>query len=376
MQKELREADRRKNEFLAVLAHEVRNPLAAISSASRILERTSPSAQELKRFHQMIEHQVTHLARLVEDLLDISRITRGKIVLRLEIVELNDVVCEALAGIREQIEQKGHKLKTSLVQVPLLIHGDLVRLVQIITNLLDNAAKYTPAQGIIEISTKREDGFALARVRDSGVGISSEMLPKVFELFERIEPSFGVAPAGIGVGLALVRSLTSLHGGTIEVFSDGLGKGSEFVVRLPLASTPLITERGPEHTPSSMAISRRVVVVDDNKDVAEGLALLLRDCGADVRTAYGGLDGLSAIPNIRPDFAFINLSMPRIDGYELARRIRAMPGGQDIILTAITGWSDDEHRQHARESGFDSYFVKPISVDQLQSVLTAPRKRS
>ena len=201
------------------------------------------------------------------------------------------------------------------------------------------------------------------------------MLPKVFELFERIEPSFGVAPAGIGVGLALVRSLTSLHGGTIEVFSDGLGKGSEFVVRLPLASTPLITEIGPEHTPCSMATSRRVVVVDDNKDGAEGLAMLLRDCGADVRTAYGGLDGLSAIPNVRPDIAFINLSMPTIDGYELARRVRATPGGRDIILAAITGWSDDEHRQHARESGFDSYFVKPVSIDQLQSILTAPRKK-
>lgn len=375
MHKELREADRRKNEFLAVLAHEVRNPLAAISSASRILERASPSTEEMKRFHQMIEHQVTHLARLVEDLLDISRITRGKIVLRLELVELNDILREALAGSREQIDQKGHKLKMSLSEVPILVHGDHVRLVQIITNLLDNAAKYTPAQGTIEISTKREDGFALVSVRDSGVGIAAQMIPKVFELFERVEPELGVASAGIGVGLALVRSLTSLHGGTIEVVSDGVGKGSEFVVRLPLASTALVTEEESERIHSSIALSREVLVVDDNKDVAEGLAMLLRDCGADVRTACGGPEGLSAVTKFRPDIAFINLSMPTIDGYELARRIKAAPGGQDIILAAITGWSDDEHRQRARESGFDNYFVKPISIDQLQSLLTARRKK-
>jgi signal transduction histidine kinase/ActR/RegA family two-component response regulator len=370
----LRENDRRKDEFLATLAHELRNPLAPIRNAVYLLQKLDgddPVAKDRGRsLVTMMEKQVAHLIRLVDDLLEVSRITSGKIELRKQHVDLAAVIHQAIQTSEPLINAGRHKMSVSLSSKPLIVDGDLVRLTQVFANLLNNAAKYTLPEGHIEISTKRDGDEAVVSVRDSGIGISADTLPRVFDLFTQSSRALSHAQGGMGVGLALARSLVEMHGGRVEGRSGGIGHGSEFVVRLPLTITSSRGEEtGSEATVSSTAGSHRVLVVDDDRDVADTLVMLLQSMGADVRVAYGGAAALPAVAEFKPHFAFVDIGMPVMDGYETVRRIRMLPEGKDIVLAALSGWGRDEDRRRATEAGFDHHFVKPIDIDALENLL-------
>ncbi|HYA80697.1 MAG TPA: ATP-binding protein, partial [Methylocystis sp.] len=371
LQQALRDDDRRKNEFLAVLAHELRNPLQPISNALHALKRLKPDAPEVQRLLEMIGRQTEHLALLVNDLLDISRITRGNIELHPQLLDLNDVIRRASEANEPAIENKKHKVSASLSAKPVHVYGDPARLVQVFGNLISNAVKYTPEGGEIDISSMEKDGSAVVSVRDNGVGVSPDMLSQIFELFVQADQAPQAKPGGgIGVGLALARSLVTLHGGSIEAFSGGPGKGCEFVVRLPLSQVALPTPEGKhEKKPAPTALVKRALVVDDNADVADGFSMLLKTLGVDVRTVYGGPDALTALKEFKPDVAFVDIGMPGMDGYEVARAIRATPEGKKLFLIALSGWGGDEHRQRGREAGFDRHFVKPIDVAHVEGLL-------
>ncbi len=378
LQQALRDDDRRKNEFLAVLAHELRNPLAPMSNALQTLKRLKPEAPEAKDLLALIARQIEHLSRLVNDLLDISRITQEKIELRPERVNLNEIVLRALEANELAIKDKRHTVKTSLLSKPLSVYGDPVRLGQVLGNVISNAAKYTPEGGQIDIGSVQKDGNAVVSVRDNGIGVPRHMLSRIFELFiqadQGAQAKFG---GGIGVGLALARSLVSLHGGSIEAFSDGPGKGFEMVVRLPLSQADPSAQKVRAHEePPSAAVAKRALVVDDNADVADALAMLLKSFGADVRVAYRGAEALTNVKELKPDIAFIDLGMPGMDGYQVARAIRTTPEGKELILVALSGWGADEDRKRGLEAGFDRHVIKPIDVEELKGLLAEAAKRS
>ncbi len=359
---------RKKDEFLATLAHELRNPLAPIRSAVYVLKRMQgddpPSSEKAGSLISMVERQVDHLVRLVDDLLEVSRITTGKITLKKRLVNLSEIVEQALEISEPLIQSEQHELTVSLDDGELAVDGDPVRLAQVFANLINNAAKYTPRGGRIEVSLQRQQQTAVVSVRDNGMGILPGMLPQVFELFSQSYRARGRDQGGLGIGLALVRSLTELHGGRVEARSAGAGRGSEFIVRLPLAAARC--KRAEVETDSFRALdSRRVLVVDDDKDVADSLALLLQSLGAEARVAYNGAEALSSIAAFEPRFAFIDLGMPEMDGYETGRKIRSSPEGKDIILVALSGWGGERDRQRTLEAGFNFHFVKPISLETL-----------
>jgi signal transduction histidine kinase/ActR/RegA family two-component response regulator len=369
--KALQLADRKKDEFLATLAHELRNPLAPIRNAIYVLKRSSGAEQQsghTLRFISLMERQVDHLVRLVDDLLEISRISTGKIVLRKELVDLEAVIGQAIEISETLITSQQHQLSVDLGDQPLPVEGDPVRLVQILANLLNNAAKYTPTGGRIHISSRSEGDQVLIRVSDNGIGIVEEMLGSVFELFSQSHGgASGREQGGLGIGLALVRKLVEMHGGTVEVHSEGAGRGSEFAVRLPLA-----VRQNEQTTELELSISpQRVMVVDDNKDVADSFALLLETLGADVRVVYSGAEALALFPVFEPRLAFLDLSMPDMDGYEVARQLRAAPEGKGVVLVALSGWGADEDRRRAFEAGFDKHAVKPISLDALECMFAS-----
>lgn len=374
MEDALREADRRKDEFLATLAHELRNPLAPISNALHVLQRIG-APPETERFLAMIHRQVAHLVRLVDDLLEVSRISRGNIELRKECVDLSVVIGQAMETSQPLIQAGRHEISVSLHPEPLVVQGDPVRLSQIFANLLNNAAKYTPVGGRIWLNAERLDGEAIVRVRDTGAGISAEMLPRVFDLFTQADRHQEGAQAGLGIGLALVRSLVELHGGRVEARSAGLGEGSEFIVRLPLA---VGLASGGETAPCEARAPRsshRVLVIDDNQDVANSLAMLLETFDVEVRTAYGGPAGLDALASFKPDLVILDLGMPGMDGFEVARRIRERPEGRNLLLVALTGWGQAEDRGLTREAGFDLHLVKPAEMEALQELLVSLESR-
>lgn len=366
MEQALHEADQRKNEFLAVLAHELRNPLAPLRNALSVLDHSGKTPREAKLF-DMMERQLDHLVRLVDDLMEVSRINRGKIDLKKTVVSLSDVVRTAVETSTPSIDAKGHNLAMSLCDDVLIVEGDFVRLVQVFANLLNNAAKFTPEGGRIEIVATRVGAEAIVHVRDNGCGVREEMAPRIFELFA--QDSHGSKPRdGLGVGLALARSLVELHDGQIKLFSAGPGYGSEFTVRLPIAETHLAPDEV-ERVTTVESPSARVLVVDDNHDVADSLCILLEGFGLDVQVAYGGASALAAIDSFAPRLAFIDLGMPEMDGYETARRIRGSPGGGDIALIALSGWGREEDRLRSAEAGFDDHLIKPASVDALRACL-------
>jgi PAS domain S-box-containing protein len=369
----LKEADRRKDEFLATLAHELRNPLAPIRNSLAILRVSSNSDPATERIHEMLERQVAHLVRLVDDLLEISRITRGKIELRKERVELARIVHSALETSKPLLESAGHQLHLALPAQPVLLEADPVRLAQVLANLLNNAAKYTEEGGQIWLSARPEPGEIMISVRDSGLGIPADMLPKVFELFAQVDRTLKRAQGGLGIGLALVKSLVQMHGGRVEARSAGPGQGSEFIIRLPLAadqptSSPGRTEGNGQTSP--LLASRRVLVVDDNRDAADSLTLLLRLLGADVQVVYDGTAALEAIHTFRPRVVLLDLGMPGMDGYEVAQRLR-QEEGQGITLIALTGWGQEEDRRRSQAAGFDYHLVKPVNPEALQTLLSA-----
>jgi PAS domain S-box-containing protein len=365
----LREADRRKDEFLALLGHELRNPLAPISNALHVLKL--PQADEAMRDHarEVLERQIEHMVRLVDDLLDVSRIMRGKVELRREPIELATVVARAVETVQPVIDMEGHQLELSLSPEPLWVHGDLLRLAQVVANLLNNAAKYTEKGGRITLCTAREDGQAVVRVRDTGIGLAPDALPRIFDMFFQAARRTKDAHGGLGIGLSLVRGLVESHGGSVEAHSAGPGMGSEFVVRLPLDEGDGGENRQRQRLDERL-VSRRVLVVDDNTDAADSLGMLLRLLGQDVLVAYDGPTALAQAEINPPDVAFVDLGMPRMDGYELARLFRAHPALKDVVLVALTGWGQPEDRQRTKETGFDHHLVKPVEAEALRQLLS------
>jgi PAS domain S-box-containing protein len=377
IEEELRESDRRKDEFLATLAHELRNPLAPIRNSLNILRMTGAANPTTERLHEMMERQVNHLVRLVDDLLEISRISRGKIDLRKEQVELAAVIRSAVETSRPLLEAAHHQLAISLPSEPLALDADPVRLAQVFANLLNNAAKYTDEGGQIWLTAKVAKGSqespdgVVVSVRDTGVGIPADMLPRVFELFTQVDRSAGRAQGGLGIGLTLVRSLVQLHGGRVEARSEGLGQGSEFVVHLPLAKgSPADGARLADQPPALLS-PRRVLVVDDNRDAADSLGMLLKFVGADVQVVYDGAAALKTLDVYQPAVVLLDIGMPGMDGYEVARRIRQHPRGRDVLLIALTGWGQEEDRRRTHTAGFDHHLVKPADVNALQTLLAS-----
>jgi len=381
----LREADLRKDEFLAMLAHELRNPLAPIRNAVQIFRGVGPPVPELQWATEVIDRQVHQMTRLVDDLLDVSRITRGKIELRRERVELAAVVSSAVEASRPLIEKLGHELIVSLPPQPVQLDADPTRLAQVLSNLLNNAAKYTDNAGRIRLTAEVQNHHLLIRVKDSGIGIPAEMLPRVFEMFTQVDRSLERAEGGLGIGLTLVHRLVEMHGGTVEARSDGPGKGSEFIVCLPLGvdvndqepegrtdgRTEGRTEGRMDDERAVAAVTRRILVVDDNWDSAESLVMFLRMLGNDVHTAHDGLEAVEVAATFRPDVVLLDIGLPRLNGYEAARQIREKSGTGEIVLVAVTGWGQDEDRRRSREAGFDYHLTKPVDFDALQRLLAA-----
>jgi len=369
---EAREADRRKDIFLATLAHELRNPLAPIRSSVEVMKLKGIDDPELQWARDVIERQVHQMARLVDDLLDISRISRGKIQLHQETVELSEIVSRALETTRPLIEAQQHQIIVTLPAKTVFLTVDPTRLEQVLANLLNNAAKYTEPGGEIVLSAEVEGSEAVLRVRDTGIGISAELLPHVFDVFVQADDADPRAGGGLGIGLSLVRSLVQMHGGTITAHSEGKGQGSEFVVRLPLPAQPSASVAKPNSPATASNEEERfdVLIVDDNIDAAQSLAKLLQLQGHDVRVAHDGSHALELLAATQFDLAFLDLGLPRMSGFELARRIRTLPLRKHIRLVALTGWGQDEDRRKSHEAGFDVHLTKPIDAATLRQVLS------
>jgi PAS domain S-box-containing protein len=371
----LREADRRKNEFLSILAHELRNPLAPISNAIQILTLRGDDPALVAQTKEVMERQVHQLTRMVDDLLEVSRISRGKISLHTAPLDLAEVVATAVETSRPLVESHHHTLTVTLPRSPARVEADGARLAQVLSNLLNNAAKYTEDGGRIDLIVEQAQGEVVIRVRDNGIGIAPERLLSVFDIFEQIEGASDRSHGGLGIGLTLARRLVEMHGGRIEAHSAGLGKGSEFVTRLAALAEPAM-EPAPEPPegppmPSSNGSRRRVLVVDDNVDSAESLAVLLRLYGHDVRLAHDGEAALEEARSFRPDVMFLDIDLPKMDGYEVAQRLRLEPTMGGLTLVAMTGYGQEEERRRTREAGFHSHLVKPVDFDMLQELLSS-----
>ena len=366
-----READRRKDEFLAMLAHELRKPLAPIRSSLDVLRLAPPGSEAADKARTIIERQVKQLVRLVDDLLEVSRASRGKIDLAREALDLAGVVANAMETSRPAIEAARHKLSVTVPAEPLIVNGDPVRLGQVIANLLNNSAKYTDPGGKIAVSLRAEGREAVLEVRDNGIGIEADMLPIVFEMFTQLGRGMGRASGGLGIGLALAHKLVGLHGGRIEAASDGPGKGAVFTVRLPLVNS--VPRPAPAEPPPWAAIergrARRILLVDDNVDAAQALGMMLTSLGHDVQLAHDGHAALEAARGRRPDVALLDISMPGIDGNEVLRRLRQQPEFRAVRFIAITGLGRPEDIRRSKEAGFDEHLVKPVSPDVLRLVL-------
>jgi PAS domain S-box-containing protein len=372
----LKEADRRKDEFLATLAHELRNPMAPIRSGLQILRLTGSSNKPAEHIHGMLERQVNQLIRLVDDLLEISRITGGKIELRREPVDLAVALHNAVETSRALIDAGGHQLTISLSHELLMLHADPVRITQIIANLLNNAAKYTDHGGQIWLTARREGSEAVVSVRDNGMGIPRSMLSQIFDMFTQAERTYGRAHGGLGIGLTLVRTLAEMHGGSVEARSEGPGKGSEFLVRLPLAhrqDAPHSNNR--QAQPTDALSGCRILVVDDNADAADSLGMLLGIYGAEVRIVRDGPAALAALDTYRADVVLLDIGMPGMDGHEVARRVREKAECSNVTLIALSGWGQEEDRRLSREAGIDHHLVKPVDIAALERLLLAGLKR-
>jgi signal transduction histidine kinase/DNA-binding response OmpR family regulator len=370
LHREVQQADRQKNEFLSMLAHELRNPLAPIRNAVEVMRLRADAPTEFAWARDIIDRQVRQLARLVDDLLDVSRITRGRIELRPEPLDLGAVARQAVEASRPFVESKQHRLHVHLPPDPLPVYGDPTRLAQVLTNLLINAAKYTEEGGEIWLSARRGGDEAVVSVRDTGVGIPPDMLAAVFDLFIQVEHAIDRSQGGLGVGLTLVKRLVEMHGGSVRAFSEGLGKGSEFVVRLPVLPASV----GPAPSGNNGAVTHpvtplRVLVVDDNIDAAATLAALLENDGHQVRRAHDGPGALTAVDAFHPDAVFLDLGLPGMDGFEVARRLRLRAADNKPLLVAVSGYGRDEDRRRSRLAGFDHHLVKPAELSALRSAL-------
>jgi PAS domain S-box-containing protein len=367
----LSEANRKKDEFLATLAHELRNPLAPLRSALQII-RLSPDRDAREKARNMMERQLGQMVRLVDDLMDVSRITRGKVELRKERVQLSAVVAGAVETSRPLVEQMGHELTIRLTKHPVVVEADPTRLAQVFANLLNNAAKYSDRGGHIWITAERHDNDVEVSIKDTGIGIPPDKLTSIFDMFAQVDRSLEKAQGGLGIGLTLVRRLVELHKGRVEARSEGVSRGAEFVVRLPIvedASVPLREHEQPAVTQSS----HRILIVDDNRDGANSLAMVLRLMGNDTATAYDGQEGLEVAERLRPDVVLLDIGLPKLNGYEAARRIREQPWGKHPVLIAVTGWGQDEDRRRSHDAGFDHHLVKPVDPNDLMKLLSELR---
>ena len=389
----LKEADRHKDEFLAMLAHELRNPLAPIYNAVQLMRRNPVADPQLAWSRDVIDRQVAHLSRLVDDLLDVSRITRGKINLTKEPLGISDLIARAVETTHPLVVERAHDLAVEVPDEPLKVFGDPTRLTQALGNILSNAAKYTERGGRIMVAARRDGAEVTIRVRDTGEGIPADLLPVIFNLFTQLDRTSGHAQGGLGIGLSLVRKLVEMHGGSVSAHSDGVGKGSEFVIRLPLH---VELEENPDETaPNGRSesersdaragsvkrpvvadghdagepVKRRILLADDNSDALESLATLLQLGGHDVVTASNGALALECAERHKPEVMLLDIGMPMLDGYEVARRVRVQPWGRQITLVALTGWGQDSDRRRSREAGFDSHLVKPLDIDKLTELL-------
>jgi len=374
MEQQLLEADRQKDNFIAILAHELRNPLSPIRNAVKILEIERPDDRDLLTYCDLIDKEAMQINRLLDDLLDISRISTGKLSFQKQRIDVATAVNTAVETSRPMIDEAGHKLTINLPAELLMVEADPTRLAQVFSNLLNNAAKFTESGGHIRVAVERQDGRAVVRVKDSGIGISPELLPKVFDMFVQGDMMAERTHGGLGLGLTLARDIVEFHGGSIEARSEGTGRGSEFIVSLPLSDVPLSTEVTDSADPAKMtapqARSRmRIVVVDDNKNQAQSLQRLLQAMGHDVRVAYDGASAMKLMTNFVPDFALIDLGLPRMNGYDLARWLCKQPQFQHVTLIAQTGWGREEDRKQARDAGYDHHLVKPIDPQRLAEIL-------
>ncbi len=368
----LKEADRRKDEFLATLAHELRNPLAPIRNSLEIMKQSLADPGRLRQSYETIERQLAHLVRMVDDLLDVSRITRNRMELRFERVELAAVMQSAVETSRPLIEAAENQLTVALPAEPVLLDADPVRLAQIFSNLLNNAARYSDRGGHIRIDAEREADAIVVRVSDDGVGIPAGALAQIFDMFVQVDPAQDRSRGGLGIGLTLVHRLVEMHGGTVEARSDGPGKGSEFIVRLPPAAAQAAAaagEQAAESAPPAAPRLRRILVVDDNHDSADSLSQLLSLLGYESAAAYDGLSAIDLIPGFRPDVVLLDLGMPKLTGFDVARRIRERWHGEPIVLVALTGWGQEEDRRQTQEAGFDHHLVKPVELPALEALL-------
>jgi PAS domain S-box-containing protein len=364
----LSDADRRKSEFLAMLAHELRNPLAPISHGLHILRASGEDSQTVKAVTDLMERQVDQLVGLVNDLLDVNRISRGRIELHPVRIDLKSIVMDAVEATRPLAERMEHDLAVTMPQEPIFLSADPLRLSQVLGNLLNNACKFSKGGGRIGLSVEREGDDVVIRVRDNGIGIAADQLPLIFDLFMQADVSIERSVGGLGIGLALVKALVELHGGTVAAHSPGVGLGSEFVVRLPITmETPRPQPAVPQAR--ATATAHRILVVDDNRDAANSLAMLLKLSGNEGHVAYDGIEAVEAAARVRPDLILMDIGLPRMNGYEAARRIREQPWGESVVLVALTGWGQDEDRRKSKDSGFDGHLVKPVDLEALTALL-------
>jgi PAS domain S-box-containing protein len=369
---ELQEAGRQMSEFLAMLAHELRNPLAPIRNAMQVMGLRRFDDPQLEWCRNVVDRQIAHLGRLVDDLLDVNRITTGKILLKREAVPLSTVLERAIESSTPLLEERKHRVELEIAH-PLTLRGDPIRLAQVFLNLLNNAAKYTPEGGVIRVSAREDGSEAVVRVRDNGVGIASDLLPRVFDLFVQGSRSLDRSEGGLGIGLTLVREIVRLHGGAVSVTSAGTDRGSEFAVRLPLM--PRTAPEAPAESVLNAAApqgGRRVLVVDDNRDSADSMALVLGATGYDVRTAHDGPAALAIAAEYHPECVLLDIGLPGMNGYAVAQRLRALPGCASATLIAMTGYGQEDDRRRSREAGFDHHLVKPVDFDVLTGLLNAP----
>jgi PAS domain S-box-containing protein len=366
---DLAETDRRKNEFLATLAHELRNPLAPMSNMLEVLKRANGDGEVLKRAHETLERQLVQMVRLVDDLLDLSRVTHDRLELRRTEVELSSVIQQAIEAAHPLLDAEGHTLTVDLPNEPIYLNADRARLAQVFSNLLNNSSKYTKPNGAISVVAKQVGAEVLVTVKDNGAGIPPDKLSTIFDMFMQVDKSAERSQSGLGIGLTLVKRLTEMHGGTIEARSAGEGKGSEFIVRLPTLIKPAgaaeLAKAEFESTPG-----RTIMVVDDNRDSAESLSMLLEISGNKAFLAHDGVEAVEAIKKHRPDVVLLDIGLPRMDGHEVCRYIREQPWGKDIVVIALTGWGQEDDRRKSEEAGFNGHLVKPVDYDKLLELLS------
>jgi len=367
---ELAEAHRRKDEFLAMLAHELRGPLAPLVNMVHILKQSDADAEMIRQATETMERQLGQVVRLVDDLLDVNRVARDKLILRKTQVELASVIGQALEACSPLAERLQHEIVVKLPSEPVYLLADRARLAQVFSNLLNNACKYMDPSGHIALEAWTEGNHVLVKVSDTGMGIPPEQLSRIFDMFAQVDKSLERTDGGLGIGLTLVQSLVEMHGGTVEAFSEGLGKGSEFVVKLPLLPTaPELREEETSSPKDQEVRRRRILVVDDNVDAAMSLAIILEMAGHEVHTAHDGLEAVDAAGEFRPDVALLDIGLPGLSGLDVARHIRQEPWGAEVSLVALTGWGQDEDRRNTQEAGFDAHLVKPVEHSDLMTLL-------